>query len=117
MLQAFYLDVIYKCMLQAYVSKCFQVFHTYVCECFIWMLHMFAMVFKFFQTFSQVFHLSSFLLYVATVASGCFKNKLSVAHGMRVGSGQAAGDADDVRGDMGNVRSGAGTMLVRSVAN
>ena len=24
--------------------KCFQVFHTYVCECFIWMLHMFTSV-------------------------------------------------------------------------
>ena len=26
--------------------KCFQVFHTYVCERSIWMLHIFAMVFK-----------------------------------------------------------------------
>jgi hypothetical protein len=36
--------------------KYFHVFHTYVCKRFIWMLHMFAMVFKgFLVTFSQVF--------------------------------------------------------------
>jgi hypothetical protein len=55
-LQVFYLDVVkldldvaYTCLLQAYVFKCFQVFHAYVCKCFISMLHMFAMVFKCFS--------------------------------------------------------------------
>jgi hypothetical protein len=33
------LDVAYTCMLQAYVFKCFQAFHTYVCKCFIWILY------------------------------------------------------------------------------
>jgi hypothetical protein len=53
---------------------------------------MFAMVFK---CFSGVFASVSdacfkcfiyLLLYVATVVSGCFKNRSRVAHGMRVGS-------------------------------
>jgi hypothetical protein len=37
--------------------KYFQVFHIYVCKRFIWVLHIFAMVFKCFQTFWQVFHM------------------------------------------------------------
>ena len=57
------------------------------------MLHIFAMVFKcfsgvFYKCFRhmfQMFHLSS--LYVATVASGCFKSRSDVAHGIRVRSG------------------------------
>ena len=73
--------------------KCFQVFRTYVCKCFIQMLYMFAMVFK---SFSGVFvsvsdaRLKCFIcliLYVATVASECFKSRSGVAHGMRVGTG------------------------------
>jgi len=35
-----YLDVAYTMHV---ASICFQVFHTYICKCFIWMLHMFAM--------------------------------------------------------------------------
>ena len=70
----------------------FQVFHTYVCKCFIMMLYMFAMVFK---CFSGVFASVSdacfkcfiyLLLYVATVVSGCFKSKSDVTHGIRMGS-------------------------------
>ena len=53
MLQVFCLDVAYICMLQAYVSSVFQVFHMYVCKCFIWMLQWVPNVF---QVFSQVFH-------------------------------------------------------------
>jgi hypothetical protein len=49
----------FECCIYMHVAsicfKCFQVFHMYVCKCFIWMLHMFAMVFKCFQAFSQVF--------------------------------------------------------------
>ena len=49
------LDVAYTYMLQVYIFKCFQIFHTYVWKYFILMLHMFAMVFKYFYAFSQVF--------------------------------------------------------------
>jgi hypothetical protein len=69
MLQVFYLDiakldldVVYTCLLQAYVSSVSRV--LYICyKCFICMLHMFAMVFKHFhkclKRWFQVFHLSS----------------------------------------------------------
>ena len=63
------------------------------------MLYMFAMVFKSFQAFSQVFHTivssvsSIFFLYVVTIASGCFSSRSGVAHGMRVGSGWRCGPA------------------------
>jgi hypothetical protein len=40
--------------------KCFQMFYSYVCECFTWMLYMFAMVFK---CFSGVFTSVSFVLF------------------------------------------------------
>ena len=55
---------------------------TYVCNGFQVFLGIF---FKCFRRMFQVFHLCS--LYVATVASGCFKSRSGVAHGMRVGSG------------------------------
>jgi hypothetical protein len=35
--------------------KYFQVFHTYVCECFILMLHIFIMISNVFEAFPQVF--------------------------------------------------------------
>jgi hypothetical protein len=36
--------------------ECFKVFHMYVCECFILMLHMFVMVFQmFFRRFCKCF--------------------------------------------------------------
>jgi hypothetical protein len=35
--------------------KCFQVFHTYVYEYFIWMLHIFVMVSNIFEAFPRVF--------------------------------------------------------------
>ena len=94
MLQAFYLDVTkvdldiaYTCMLQAYVFKCFKVFHMYVCKCFIWMLHMFAMVFKcFFRHFRRKCFRRLFLvfhLFFVTVASGCFKSRSGIARDAR----------------------------------
>jgi hypothetical protein len=43
------LDVAYTCMLHAYFSSVFRCFHAYVYKCFIWMLHMFAIVFKCFS--------------------------------------------------------------------
>ena len=88
------LDVAYTCMLQAYVSKCFHVFYTYVCKCFIWMLHMFAIVFKYFSGVLASVSNAYFkcficlLLYVATAASGCFKSRSGVTHEMRVESGR-----------------------------
>jgi K+ transporter len=43
-------SVLSGCYIYIYIAsicfKCFRVFHTYVCECFIYMLYMFAMVFK-----------------------------------------------------------------------
>jgi hypothetical protein len=57
-------DVEYTYMLQACVFKCFQVFHTYVCKCFIYMLHMFVMVFKCFEAFGAF----------ARVSYACFKH-------------------------------------------
>jgi hypothetical protein len=92
LLQNLDLDVAYTCMLR-YVSSVFQVFHMYVCECFNWMLHMFVIVFKYFSgVFAKCFRrlcLSVFCLlwYVATVASGCFKSRSDVTHGMRMRSG------------------------------
>jgi hypothetical protein len=81
----------------------------YVCKCFIWMLHMFAMVFK---CFSSIFTSISdtcfkcficLLLYVATVASGC--------------TWKAAGGADNVRGGVGDVQGGVGPLLVCSLVS
>jgi hypothetical protein len=67
-------------MLQAYVLSVLGV--SYVCyKCFIWMLHIFAMATHMFSIFSgvlQVFHL--FRTYIASVLSGCCKNRLSVAY-------------------------------------
>ena len=63
-----------RCCIYMHVAsicfKCFQVFHTYVCKCFIWMLHMFAMVLKcfpcvfasVFRRLFQVFHVFFFML-------------------------------------------------------
>jgi hypothetical protein len=84
--------------------KCFKTFHTYACKCFIWMLHMFAMIFncssgvfrKCFRHLFQVFHLSSFVY--CNVVSGCFKNRSGVAHIMRVGSDQRQGRRPGWRG-------------------
>jgi hypothetical protein len=77
--------------------KCFQVFHTYACKCFIWTLHMFAMIFKCFSgVFASVLdtyfkYFICFLLYVTIVASGYSKSRSCVAHGMSVGSGRRRG--------------------------
>jgi hypothetical protein len=68
------------------------------------MLHMFALVFK---CFSGVFVSVSdacfkcliyLLLYVATVASGCFKSRSGVTHGIRVESGRRRGWRSGQRG-------------------
>jgi hypothetical protein len=101
MLQMFYLDVAkidldvaYTCILQAYVLSVFRYFIRMFasvssgrCIYLQWFLNVF-------QEFLQVFQtlvLSVFiclLLYVATVASRCFKNRSGVARRMRVGSGR-----------------------------
>jgi hypothetical protein len=88
MLQVFYLDVekvdldiAYTSMLKTYVSSVFHMFHTYVSKCFIWMLHMFAMLSNVFQAFSQMFQTlvssvtSVFFCMLQLVASGCFKGR------------------------------------------
>jgi hypothetical protein len=77
--------------------KCFKMFYTYACKCFIWTLYMFAMIFncfsgvfrKCFRHLFQVFHLSFFVY--CNVTSGCFKNRLGVAHVMCVGSDRQQG--------------------------
>ena len=67
-----YLDVAYA----AHIS----------CKCYIWMLRMFAMAFQsVFKIYLQVFSYACFKrficlsLYVASVASGCFKSGSGVA--------------------------------------
>jgi hypothetical protein len=83
------------------------------CKCFILMLGMFAMFFKCFckcfRRMFQVFHLS--FLYVASVASECFKSRSSVAHDIRVGSWRGCERSPRVRGT-GDV-SGAGPAWPR----
>jgi hypothetical protein len=55
------------------------------------------------------------LLFVCcTVASRCFKNKSSVAHGMHVGSERRCGD---FWGGVGDVRGCVGPLLVRSLTS
>jgi hypothetical protein len=83
--------------------KCFEVFHMYVCKCFIWMLHVFAMILKCFSvTFASVsdaFKCFIYLfLYVATVVFWCFKNRSGVAHEMHVGRGRRCGRRPGQRG-------------------
>jgi hypothetical protein len=79
-----------RCYIYMYVAsicfKYFQVFHTYICKCFIWMLHMFAMVFKcFLGAFASV---SCALFLCCNCCISVFqKYILSVAHGICVGSG------------------------------
>jgi hypothetical protein len=51
-----------------------------------------------------------FILYVANIASGCFKSRLGVIHVMRVGSGRGRARF----GDTSDVWSGTGPLLERS---
>jgi hypothetical protein len=103
MLQMFYLDVakvnldvVYICTLQAYLFvTCFQKFRMYVYGCFIWMLLMFAMVFKYFSgVFANVSY-ACFKCFIRFfyVASRCSKNKSGVTftHRMRVGRARRHG--------------------------
>jgi hypothetical protein len=76
-----FLDICCKCVYLdiAYVSHI-------CCKCFIWMLRMFVMIFKYFWMFLQVvqIHVSSvssiFQTYVTSAASGCFKVDQDTAH-------------------------------------
>ena len=111
------LDVVYTCMLQAYVSIVFRCFYTYVYKCFIRMLHMCVMVF---QVFSQVFQ--TLVLSVSSV----FFCILSLLHldvskvdwVLHMGCAcEAAGSADDVWDGVGDVRGGAGPLPVCSLAS
>jgi hypothetical protein len=101
--------------------KWFLVFYTYVCKCFIWMLHIFAMIFKyFFRCFASVSNTCfkcfiCLLLYIATVAFGCFKSRSGVTHGMCVGD--IRGGVGDIRGGKGNIRGDMGPLLVCSLAS
>jgi hypothetical protein len=83
------------CLFQTYVASVFiwmlHMFHTYVASVLSRCLRIFAMVincfFKCFRCIFRVFHLS--FLYVASVASGCFKSRSGVAHGMHMKAGGA----------------------------
>jgi hypothetical protein len=85
---------------------CIYMLRAYIC--FKYFIRMFASVFYLdvsyvcngFQVFSSAFVSVSdvcfkcficLLLYVVTVASGCFKSRSGVAHGMRVGNGWQRG--------------------------
>jgi hypothetical protein len=64
------------------------------------MLQWFSNVFLAFSQVFQMLVLSVSFMYVATVASGYFKSRSGVAHGMRW---EAAGSADDIRSDLGDI--------------
>jgi hypothetical protein len=66
----------------------FQVFHTYVCKCFILMSHMFVMIFSHFRKcFRRLFQcLICLFWYIATTVYVCFKSRSGVTYGIRVGS-------------------------------
>jgi hypothetical protein len=74
---------------------------------------MFAMVFNCFLQIFQMHVLSVLLsfLYVASVVFGCFKSRLSVVHGMCVGSGR--GTSGPRTGDVRAGAGGAGTVKRR----
>jgi hypothetical protein len=98
-----------------YVSICKQIFQvflgvSYVCLQ-VFHLHV-AYAYNNFQMFSGVFASVSdtcfkcfirLLLYVATIAFGCFKSKSGVAHGMRVGSVRRRERRRGGVGDVGTV--------------
>jgi hypothetical protein len=82
MFQMFHLDVAYVAMaLPACFKRVFQVFHTYVCKCFIWKLQKVDLdvayvampIHTCFNHMIQVFHL--FQTYVANVSSECFNSR------------------------------------------
>jgi len=113
-----------RCCIYIHVAiiclKCFQVFHMYVCKCFMWILHMFAMVFKCFSgVFASVSNacFKCFIclpLYVATVASGCLKIDQVLHMGC---AWEAAGGVDDIHSGVGDIRCCAGPLLVHSLAS
>jgi hypothetical protein len=79
------LDVVYICMLQASVSGVLYI----CCKCFVWMLHMFCncytRVFKYFLGVCKCFRCTLqvhqlFWMYVASVSSGCCKNRSGVIY-------------------------------------
>ena len=91
------LDVPYTCMFQAYISSVFRCFirrfasvSSGCCICLQWFSNVFSGIFV---SVSHVCYkcFICLLLYVATVASGCFKSRSDIAHGMRVGSGRRRG--------------------------
>jgi hypothetical protein len=103
----------WRCMHMHVASICFksfQVFHTYVCECFIWMLDMFTMVFKY---FSGIFTSVSFMFFCILQLLYLDISKVDRVHIECVW--EAAVGTNDVGGDVGDVQSGAGPLLVCSL--
>ena len=111
MLQVFYLDVAYTCMLQAYVSsvfRCFmRMFASVLSGCW------FAIVFKCFQAFSQLFQtLVLSVLFVFFCMLQLLHLDVSKVHRMlhMRCEWEVAGGVDDVQG-------GASPLLVRSLVS
>jgi hypothetical protein len=113
-----YVAMICTHMLLVLIPNVSSIFRTYVtimcyldvayvshicCKCFIWMLCMFAIVSSIFSYFSSVLDACfklfiCLLLYVVSVASGCFKSRWSIVHEMRVGSSWRCGGHPKRRG-------------------
>jgi hypothetical protein len=93
MLQAFVPNISF--VLSDVRCKCVYLDITYVshicCKCFICMLRMLAMVFKYFFASVSDTCFKYFIClqtYVASVVSGCFKSGSGIAHGMRMENGK-----------------------------
>ena len=113
-------DVVYTCMLQAYVSSvsgvlyvCLQVFYldvAYVCNVFQ----------IFFRRFSQVFQtlVSSVLSVFFCMLQLLHLMILKLDWVLHMGyAWEAAGGTDDIRSDAGNIRGDTGPLLVRSLVS
>ena len=101
-------SICFKCFIRMFASV-----SSGCCICLQWFSNVFQSFSQVFQTFVSSVS-SVFFLYVATVASGCFKSRSGVVHGMHVGSGWRRGRRS---GGVGHVRGGAGPLLVRSLAS
>jgi hypothetical protein len=96
-------------------ARCMQVYVSSVsyvcCKCFIWVLHMFVMVFKCFQTL-VLSVLSVFFCILQLLHLDISK----VDRVLHIGCPcEAASDMGNIRGSMGDVQGGAGPLLGHSL--
>jgi hypothetical protein len=119
-----HMDVTYVAIVvQVCCKRLFPMFHLffrrtlqiYLCACCIYFTHMLLVFYldvaygcngfqAFLGVFASISYACSKCLYVASVASRCFKNKLDVAHGMRVGSGRGRAWTHEMQARAGDVR-------------